>query len=46
MNDFDNPPATPRWVKLLILGLALAVLVMVVAMVLLGGEHGPGRHTR
>jgi hypothetical protein len=34
----------PRWVKVFIaVGLALIVL-MVVAMLLTGGRHGPGRH--
>jgi hypothetical protein len=34
----------PRWVKVfLIVAVALAVLA-VVAMLVVGGEHGPGRH--
>ena len=34
----------PRWVKVfLIVAVALAVLA-VVAMLVTGGEHGPGRH--
>ena len=34
----------PRWVRVfLIVAVALAVFV-VVAMLVIGGEHGPGRH--
>ncbi len=41
-----TPPrgAMPRWVK--VLGVvALVVIVIVVVMLLVGGDHGPGRHT-
>ena len=39
----DAPPATPRWVK--IFGIvALVLIVIVVLAMLLGGNHGPGRH--
>lgn len=43
----SQPPATPRWVK--ITGVVIAVFVLaVLAKVLFGGvgvgEHGPGRH--
>lgn len=33
----------PRWVKVIALLAAVVVAILVVAM-LLGGEHGPGRH--
>ena len=34
----------PRWVKVFVL-VAVAIAVLgVVAMLLVGGEHGPGRH--
>lgn len=39
------PYSTPRWVK--IAGIIVGVLVLLIAVVLvtgLGGEHGPGRH--
>ena len=37
-------PGTPRWVK--VFGIIVIVLVLlVVARVFIGGEHGPGRHT-
>lgn len=42
----DQPPySTPRWVK--IVGIIALVLVLLVGIMLLagvGGEHGPGRH--
>lgn len=41
----DGPPATPTWVK--VVGLAVALLVVLVAIALLSGgagSHGPGRH--
>ena len=42
----DLPPySTPRWVK--IVGIIALVLVLLVGIMLLtgvGGDHGPGRH--
>ena len=42
----DMPPySTPRWVK--IVGIIALVLVLLVGIMLLtgvGGDHGPGRH--
>lgn len=38
-------PATPRWVKGLALAFVLAILVVVIVMVVSGGQHGPGMHT-
>ena len=35
----------PRWVKWFLIVTAAVVGVGVLLMVLLGGEHGPGRHT-
>ncbi|MFD2027323.1 hypothetical protein [Promicromonospora aerolata] len=37
-------PGLPRWAKLLALGVGIALVVLVVAMLLVGGEHGPGMH--
>jgi NADH:ubiquinone oxidoreductase subunit 6 (subunit J) len=34
----------PRWVKVFVLVAAVVVLLMVVAMLVTGGQHGPGRH--
>lgn len=41
----DELSGVPRWVKVFLL-VALAVAVVgVVVLLLLGGEHGPGRHS-
>jgi hypothetical protein len=40
----DVPPKMPPWVKCLLLGLLAAVVVAVLTMLAVGGEHGPGRH--
>lgn len=40
----DSPPGVPKWVKLLALGAALTVAVLVMAMLFAGGDHGPGMH--
>lgn len=37
-------PGVPRWVKIFAL-LALAVVLVLVVVMLLGGEHGSGRHS-
>ena len=34
----------PRWVKIFVVTTLTLVLLMVVAMLLSGGQHGPGRH--
>jgi hypothetical protein len=34
----------PRWVKIFIITTLTLVLLIVVAMLLSGGQHGPGRH--
>jgi hypothetical protein len=42
--DGSSTTGMPRWVKVfLIVAVALAVLAVVV-MLVVGGEHGPGRH--
>jgi hypothetical protein len=39
----NSPPRTPRWV--LVFGfIALALGILLVVMLLSGGDHGPGRH--
>ena len=35
---------TPRWVKVSGI-IALVVVLVVIIMLLIGGNHGPGRHT-
>ena len=37
-------PGTPRWVKMLGI-VVIVVVLLVVARMFIGGEHGPGRHT-
>ncbi|WP_164545140.1 hypothetical protein [Antribacter gilvus] len=37
-------PGLPRWVKLLAIGAATAAVALVLVMLLVGGEHGPGMH--
>jgi len=41
----NAPPGMPRWVKAMaIIALAVAA-TLVVVMLLVGGDHGPSRHT-
>ncbi|MCX6024560.1 MAG: hypothetical protein NTZ05_23075 [Chloroflexi bacterium] len=43
--DRGSPPPTPRWVKVSgIVALVLILLVGIMLMTGLGGNHGPGRH--
>lgn len=37
-------PGMPRWVKVLGAIALVVVVIAVVAMLISGGEHGPGRH--
>ena len=39
-----TPPGAPAWVKWLGIGVAVAVVLLVVVMLVVGGDHGPGRH--
>jgi hypothetical protein len=39
----DPTAGTPRWVKAAGI-IALAVLLLLIALLLTGGNHGPGRH--
>lgn len=43
--DDGSTPRIPRWVKMTALTFGLLILLMVIVMLLIGGEHGPGRHT-
>ena len=38
------PPGVPRWVKWLAATVLIVLLLLVFGMMLVGGEHGPGRH--
>lgn len=40
----DVPPSMPQWVKYLLLGVAAVVVIAILAMLVVGGNHGPGRH--
>jgi hypothetical protein len=41
----DPPPyTTPRWVKIFALIAVTLVLLVLITMILVGGDHGPGRH--
>jgi hypothetical protein len=40
--DRGAPPSTPGWVKAF--GIIALVLAILVGILLLSGEHGPGRH--
>lgn len=45
MADREAGPRLPRWVK--VSGIVLGVVVLVLVVLILtgvGGEHGPGRH--
>ena len=42
--DREEPSGVPGWVKLMAAAFAVLVVVAVVLMFLLGGDHGPGRH--
>ena len=37
-------PGTPRWVKVFGI-IVIVVILLVFAVMFIGGEHGPGRHT-
>ncbi|MDQ0255611.1 hypothetical protein J2S74_002993 [Evansella vedderi] len=40
----DQPPSTPRWVKVCGIIAIVLVLVFIIKMFINGGEHGPARH--
>jgi hypothetical protein len=41
--EVGDQAVTPRWVKVAAV-IALVVVLLVVIALLVGGEHGPGRH--
>lgn len=43
-NGAAGRPGIPRWVKAFGLVVGVLVVVLLLAMLLLDGEHGPGRH--
>jgi len=42
MTEEQRP--SPRWVKLTVIALAIAALIVVIALMIGGGAHGPARH--
>lgn len=38
-------PGRPRWVKLSLLVTGAIIVLFVVLQLVVGGDHGPGRHT-
>jgi hypothetical protein len=40
----DGPPGVPGWVKGLAFGAVMVLLAIVLVMLVVGGDHGPGRH--
>jgi len=44
MTDHESGPGVPRWVKVSGIIAAVLALLVVAVMLLVGGEHGPGRH--
>ena len=39
-----QPPGMPRWVKVFGITVAVLLAVVLLAMLVSGGRHGPGRH--
>jgi hypothetical protein len=45
MTKHEEPPSTPRWVKIfLIIVIVLFLLFVILKILGIGGEHGPSRH--
>ena len=44
MTDRPPYPGTPRWVKVSGIVTLIVVVLVVIAMFAVGGNHGPGRH--
>ena len=42
--DLGSTLGTPRWVKVSAI-VVLVLVLLVIVMLLIGGNHGPGRHT-
>jgi hypothetical protein len=43
-SEHEAPPGMPSWVKYLLGALIAVILLAVLAMLLVGGNHGPERH--
>ena len=44
VSDSESPPSVPRWVKILGVVTVIVILLAIAAMILIRGNHGPGRH--
>lgn len=44
MADPAEYPGTPRWVKIAGLIVLGVIVIAIIAALVLGGDHGPGRH--
>lgn len=44
MPDLPSYPGVPRWVKISLAAVFVAILAVVILMLLSGGRHGPQRH--
>lgn len=40
-----GPPGIPKWLKVSGIVVAILILLLVIAVLIVGGDHGPGRHT-
>lgn len=43
-NQESRPPSMPGWLKILLIALLVVAVIGAVAMLVSGGDHGPGRH--
>lgn len=39
------PPGMPRWLKVLLIAVLVVAAALVIVMILVPGQHGPGLHT-
>ena len=42
--DQESPPPMPAWVKYLLLAVLAVIGLVLLVMLVVGGDHGPGRH--
>jgi hypothetical protein len=40
----SSPPGRPKWVRTFAIVAGVVIVILVAAMIISGGEHGPGRH--
>lgn len=44
IRDRSDPEPMPRWVKAFGIVVAILVVLVIAMLLIVGGEHGPGRH--